>query len=217
MDFTMLGIVDLIAAALIAGAISAVLSWRFPMAPLAAAVIAGGVAAGLVLAVARPLPGLIIVVGGLLAAGAGLLHARALVPRWGLVILELVIAAATVTAAVPLPLLMNGLQLDLPPVVQVAVAALLIGAAAIGMRRADRVPGLAAAIGAAAAAIATFLAVLAGIVDYPSIWWLASLALVCAFLSVVGRARAAPLGSAGTSYLTLTVGVLLLGLLSLAI
>jgi hypothetical protein len=216
MDFTVLGIVDLIAAALVAGVVSAVLSWRFPMAPLASAVVAGGLAAGLVLAIARPMPGLVVVAGGLLAAGAGLLHDRAVVPRWALVLLEIVIAAATITVAVPLPLLMNSLQVELPAPVQVVVAALLIAVAAVGLRRADRLPGLAAAISAAVAAFATFLAVLAGVGDYPTIWWLAALALVTAGLSIVARARATPLGSTGTSYLTLTIGVLILGLLSLA-
>jgi len=212
MDMTALGIADLIAAALAAGIVSGVLSWRFPMAPLAAAVVAGGVAAGLVLVVVRPLPGGVVLIGGLLAAGAGLLHDRAMIPRWALIVLELAIAAGTLALAVPIFLLRTSIGLELPAPVLILLAALLVALSSVGLRRADRLPGLAAGICAAVAGLATFLGVLGRIPDYPTLWWLAALTLVTAGLSMVGRARAAPLGSTGTSYLAITLGILILTL-----
>lgn len=210
MDWTTLGIADLVIAVLAAAATSALLSWRFPMAPLSPALIAGGMAAGLVLLLGRMMPGAVVLVGGGAAALVGLAYDRATLPRWGLFLIEIVIAMVTLALAVPLAGLGAALGVELSAPFLVVGLAIVIALISGALRRSDRLPGLAPALGAAFAAVATLLAVLNDVPEAQSIWWLASIALICAGLSIIGRARATPFGAAGTSYLALTLCTLAL-------
>lgn len=207
-DWMVLGLTALVLAVVVAGAVSTFLAWRMPMTPLAPALVAGGTAAGLVLMVGGSYPALVLVVGGGFAAIAGLLHDRAVVGHWGLAVGEIVVAAAALALV---PGLTNSqpdiepgwLGLALPIVIGIGVALV-----SLGLRRADRIPGLPAAIGACIGAVAAFLAVWSRVPEPQSIWWLAILALLLIGLSVISRSRADPFGAAGTSYLALTISAL---------
>lgn len=207
-DWTLLGITELIVALLVAGTISGLLAWRLPMAPLSSAVIAGGVAAGLVLVFGRAYPAAIVLAGGMGAALAGLLYDRAILPQPGLVLAEAGIAAVTAGFAIPLHLLAGTFVGDMPgPVVAGAVAG-VVALFSLALRRWDRLPGLSAATAAAVAAGVTLFGVWRGVAASQSIWWLAALGALGIGFAVISRARATPLGAAGTSYLALTIGVL---------
>jgi hypothetical protein len=208
-DWTVLGIAALLLALVTGGAVSALLSWRLPMTPLASAVLAAGTIAGFVLLFGRVMPALVVLVGGFAAAGAGLLYDRALIPAVALLVIDALLAAATAALALPLFLLRSSLGLQLPSPVLLAGLAILVALFSMWLRRSDRVPGYSPAIAACVAAVGTLFAVWRDVLDFQAIWWLAALAATCVSIAVISRARATPLGATGTSYLALTIGVLL--------
>lgn len=215
-DWTILGIWALVAALAFGGTVAALLSWRLPMTTLASAVIAAGTAAGLVLLLGRVAPAFIVIIGGIAAAGAGLLYDRAMIPAVSLFVIDALLAAATAALALPLFLLRSSIGLFVPAPVLLAGVAILMALFSLWLRRSDRVPGYPAAIAAFVAALATLFAVWRGVLDHQTIWWLAALAATCVGIAVISRARATPLGAAGTSYLALTIGVLLTTALAFA-
>jgi hypothetical protein len=212
----MLGIVALISALAVGGVVSALLSWRLPMTTLASAVIAAGTAAGLVLLFGRVAPAFVVIIGGIAAAGAGLLYDRALIPAAALLVIDAILAAATAALALPLFLLRSSLGLALPAPVLLAGLAILVALFSLWLRRSDRVPGYSAAIAAFVGALGTLFAVWRDVLDHQTIWWLAALTATAIGTAVISRARATPLGAAGTSYLALTIGVLLATALAFA-
>ena len=215
-DWIVLGVTELVLAIAVAGAVAAFLAWRMPMAPLAPAIVAGGSAAGLVLLFGGVYPAIVLLVGGWAAALAGLFYDRAIVGQAGLAAAEIVIAAATVAFCVPLLSLRANAGIDLPrPVLLIAVA-IVVALVSLWLRRTDRLPGLSAAIGACIAALVTCLAVWRGVPHTQSIWWLGTLGLLLVGFSVVSRSRAAPFSAAGTSYVALTLTVLIAAIAALA-
>lgn len=204
-DWIVLGLTALVLAVVAAGAVSTFLAWRMPMTPLAPALVAGGTVAGLVLMVWGVWPALVLLAGGGLAALAGLLHDRALAGQWALAAGEAVVAAATVALIPGLTDLRLAFGVDWPGVTLPVATGIVVALASLGLRRADRLPGLPAAIGACAAAVAVFFAVWSRTAEPQPAWWLATLALLLIGFSVISRSRATPFGAAGTSYLALTV------------
>lgn len=215
-DWTVLGITELVLAVIVAAVASGLLAWRRPMAPLASAVIAGSMAGGLVLLFGRAYPAVVVLAGGAAAAIAGLLYDRAVLPQPGLALAEAGIAALTAAFAIPLVLFGRSLGVDLPGPVPVAFVAVLVPAFSFAMRRWDRLPGGAASIGAACAGLGTLFAVWRGVVETQSIWFLATLGTLCVVFAVISRARATPLGAAGTSYLALTIAILVMIVIAFA-
>ncbi len=216
MDWTILGVADFIVALAVGAGVSALLAWKMPMVPLGPAVIAGGTAAGLILLLGRVFPGVIVVAGGLAAALAGLAHDRGWTGRIGLVIADVVIAAATAALAIPLFLLRSSLGLALPSPILLIGIGVLVALFSLALRRTDRLPGMAASIGGVVAAVMTFFAVWRDVRDPQSIWWLAIMAALLVGCAVISRARATPLGAAGTSFVALTIGILALTVVGFA-
>ncbi|GLQ53054.1 hypothetical protein [Devosia nitrariae] len=207
-DWIVLGLTALVLAVVAAGAVSTLLAWRMPMTPLAPALVAGGTGAGLVLMVGGVLPVLVLLAGGGLAAIAGFFYDRALVGQWTLAAGEAAVAAATLALIPGLMDLHVAMGVEWPGLALPIATGIAVALVSLGLRRADRSPGLPAAIGACAAAVAVFLAVWSRIAEPQPAWWLAILALLLVGFSIISRSRAAPFGAAGTSYLALTIPAL---------
>ncbi|GHA26312.1 hypothetical protein GCM10007989_22610 [Devosia pacifica] len=209
---TIPGILAIVLAIVSAAGVSAFLSWRLPMAPLSSAVIAAGTVAGLVLGIAgMSLFAFIVVVAGLAAAGAGVLYDRAVLKGWQLVLADAAITAIAIVAAVRMA--PTALDLAAPLLLETLIGALAIGVCGLGLRRADRLPGYSASIAACVAAVATFLALWLDAENYLAIWWLAAFGAALAGLAIITRARAAQFGAAGTSFIAVEAGLLILALL----